>query len=362
MPTTRTDWINASASNTPLQTIVQLVNGAVGDKCVVPINGDLFYQSFDPSVRSLLTAVRNFGQWGNTPISQNELRALQSVDRGLMRFSSGIQFNNRLLMLTLPVVAADGINVVQQAILPLDFDIVTNLVTESPTNVSGTSAMIPPVWEGAQDGLQFLQLFEDDFGGLPRAFTAMISGEDGSLNIWEMSTADRFQNGDNRVVWSPEFAAYTWGTSGLEFRLKQLKGGELWIDEIFGTVDMDVYYRQDADPCWRPWFHDSVCVKRDCRELANPCLTAYPPEPYREGYRWTIAFPEPPGSCDSMGVRPSTIGYQFQVKIMLKGYCRIRGLLLYAIPHSEPQYNTIACPPSVPQGMRKLPVVPTPLT
>ena len=362
VPTTRTDWINASASNMPLQTIVQLVNGAVGDKCVVPINGDLFYQSFDPSVRSLLTAVRNFGQWGNTPISQNELRALQSVDRGLMRFSSGIQFNNRLLMLTLPVVAADGINVVQQAILPLDFDIVTNLVTESPTNVSGTSAMIPPVWEGVQDGLQFLQLFEDDFGGLPRAFTAMIEGEDGSLNIWEMSTADRFQNGDIRVVWSPEFAAYTWATSGLEFRLKQLKGGELWIDEIFGTVDMDVYYRQDADPCWRHWFHDSVCVKRDCRELANPCLTAYPPEPFREGYRWTIAFPEPPGSCDSMGVRPSTIGYQFQVKIMLKGYCRIRGLLLYAIPHSEPQYNTIACPPSVPQGMRKLPVVPTPLT
>jgi hypothetical protein len=355
VPLTRTDWINADASNQPSQVVVQLVNGAVGDRCVVPVNGDLFYQSFDPAIRSLLTAVRNFGQWGNTPISQNELRALQLNDRGLMRFSGGIQFNNRLLMLVLPVVAADGLNVVHQAILPLDFDVVSNLSTVSPTDVSGTSAMIPPVWEGAHDGLQFLQLFSGDFGGLPRAFSAMISDEDGSLGIWELTNAERFENGDDRVTWSPEFPAFTWGTAGLEFKLKQLKGGELWVDKVFGTVDIDVYYRADADPCWYHWFHTDVCVKRDCRELDDPCVVAYPPEPFREGYRWPIVFPEPKQVCNAMGVRPTTVGYQFQVKVMLKGWCRIRGLILYAIPHPEPQYHGIACPSSVRQGMAMLP-------
>ena len=355
VPVTRTDWINANSDNQPSLTVVQIVSGAVGDRCVVSVNGDLFYQSFDPSIRSLQTSLRNFGQWGNTPISQNELRALQLNDRGLMRFSGGIQYNNRLLMAVLPVLAADGINVVHQAILPLDFDVVSNLTTQSPTDTSGTSAMIPPVWEGAQDGLAFIQLFEGDFGGLPRAFAAMISEEDGSLGIWEMTNDQRFENGDNRVTWSPEFPAFTWGTAGLEFKLKQLKGGELWVDKVFGTVEMDVYYRADADPCWRHWLHTEVCVKRDCRELADPCVTVYPPEPFREGYRWPVVFPEPKAVCNAMGVRPTTVGYQFQTKVMLKGWCRIRGLILYAIPHLEPQYHGIACPSSMPQGMAMLP-------
>ena len=362
VPQTRTDWINATADNQPTLTVIQIVNGTVGDRCVVPVNGDLFYQSFDPAIRSLLTAVRNFGQWGNTPISQNELRALAQNDRGLMRFSSGIQFDNRLLMAVLPQVAADGVNVIHRAMLPLDFDVVSNLATVGATDVSGTSAMTPPVWEGANDGLNVLQLFDGDFGGLPRAFAVVISDVDASLNVWEITSSNRFENGDNRVTWSPEFPAFTWATSGLEFKLKQLKGGEVWIDKVFGTVDMDVYYRCDADPCWHHWLHTSFCSKRDCRELDDPCVVAYPPPPFREGYVWPVVFPEPKFACDSMGVRPSTIGYQFQTKIMLKGWCRIRGLILYALPHLEPQYHGLACPPTGgPQGMRKLPVIPSPL-
>jgi hypothetical protein len=360
VPTTRTDWINASAANQPTQTVVQIVSGAVGDRSVVSVNGDLFYQSFDPSIRSLQTSVRNFGQWGNTPISQNELRALAPSNRALMRFSSGICFDNRLMMAVLPQVAGDNINVIHRAILPLDFDVVSNLATVGATDVSGTSAMTPPVWEGAIDGLNILQLFEGDFGGLPRAFAVVISDVDGSINVWELTNSNRFDNGDNRVLWSPEFPAFTWGLSGLEFKLKQLKGGELWIDKVAGTVDMEVYYREDADPCWRRWFNTQVCSAR-CEDYDSP-LAVYPCEPFREGYKYPIVFPEPPPrSCDSMGIRPTTIGYQFQVKIMLKGWCRIKGLILYAIPHTDPQYHGIACPSSIPQGMAKLPrLIPSP--
>ena len=352
VPNTRTDWINATAQNQPLQTVVQLVNGSVNDISIVAVNGDLFYQSLEPAVRSLQVSVRNFGQWGNTPISQNEQRALQVNDRSLMRFSSGITFDNRLLELALPKLAADGVNVVHQAILPLDFDVVSNLNTQDQA-----APMLPPVWEGAYDGLQFLQLFEGDFGGLDRAFAAVISEQDGGIAIWELTTASRTENGDNRVVWGGETPAYTWATSGLETKLKQLKGGEAWIDKVFGTADMDVYYREDADPCWRLWFHTSLCAGRDCQEVEPVCVYPYPAVPFREGYKFPVVFPEPKASCDSMGVRPSTIGYQFQVKIILKGWCRVRGIVLYAIPHSEPQYHGIACPPasSIPPGMAKLP-------
>ena len=304
MPTTRTDWINADAQNRPQQTVIQLVNGAVGDRCVVPVNGDLFYQAFEPSIRSLLSAVRNFGdgQWGNTPISQNEERALQFNDRALMRFSSGIEFNNRILMAALPTLAADGINVIHQGILPLDFDTVTNLEEKKK-----------PVWEGIYDGLQILQLFTGDFGGLPRAFAVNISDDDGSINVWELTTDQRMQNGDNRVTWSVEFPAYTFATSGYEYRLKQLNGGEVWIDKLAGTVEMDFYYRADAEPCWRWWFHHQICAAR-CEDIEG-ALTAYPCDPCREGYVFTVAFPEPGAVCNQMGVRPTTQGYQFQVKV-----------------------------------------------
>lgn len=349
VPVNRYDWIildgtNASGHTSPNMTVVQLVNGAVGDRCVVPINGDLFYQSFDLSIRTLMTAVRYFEQWGNTPISQNEQRALQFNDRSLMKFSSAIEFDNRILNLVLPVMAADGVNVVHSAVLPLDFDVVTNLEEKKS-----------PVWEGAYDGLQFLQLFTGDFGGLNRAFALVISEIDGSINVWELTTAIRTDNGDNRITSAMETPAYTWATSGLEYKLKHLKGGEIWVDKVSGTVDFDIYYRVDADPCWRKWLHTSVCAARNCDET-DPVRVCYPSETFCEGYKFNMVLPEPKAVCDSMQVRPTTIGYQFQIKIVWKGWCRIRGVIFYAEPHNKPQYHGLSCPPSAaPQGMAKLP-------
>lgn len=353
VPVSRADWIaagNAASGATakmPEQKVVVLANGSVGHRCVVPVNEDIFYQSFDPAIRTILSAVRNFGngQWGNTPISQNEERALQFNDRGLMRFSGGIGFENRMLQAILPTLAPDGINVVHQAIAPLDFDIVSNLTTQSQT----------PAWEGVWDGLPILELYTGDFGGLPRAFAAMISDVDGSLGVWELTTDQRMQNGDSRVTWGPEFPAFTWSSSGQEINLKQLNGGELWIDKIAGTVDMDVFYRADAEPCWYPWFHTEFCAAR-CEDVEQ-VLSGYPCAPFREGYKIPITFPEPRAVCNAMHVRPSTIGFQFQVKVVLKGWCRIRGLVLYALPRMREQFNGIACPVPVvdPGAMATLP-------
>lgn len=347
VPTTRNDWIGADVNNMPALTVVQLVNGAVGDRCVVPVNGDLFYQSFEPGIRSLIIATRYFAQWANTPISQNERRALESNDRSLMRFSSSVEFDNRLLNLVLPVLAPDGENVIHQAILPLDFD-----------NVSNLSGEANPIWEGAYGGLQFLQLFSGDFGGLPRGFAAVISEIDGSINFWELTTGVRTENGDSRVTWSAESPAYTWHTSKLEYQLKQLRGGEVWVDSIFGTVEFDAYYRVDGDPCWRFWMHTQFCTAKNCQEQ-EPVGICYPTQDLREGYKFSVVFPAPPPpGCDSMNVRPPTLGYQFQVKLIIKGWCRVRGLMLYAEAREKAQYAGIACPPgsSGPVGMSKLPL------
>jgi hypothetical protein len=341
VPMTRTEWIATDSANGPLQTVVQLVNGPSSHRAVTPINGDLYYQSFDPAIRSLIRAIQYFQQPGNTAISQNEDRALRQNNRALMRFSSSMYFDTRLLNLVLPKMALDGVNVVHQAVLPLDFDTVSNLAQRSAA-----------VWEGAWDGLQFLELIPADYAGLPRGLTATIDDIDGSINLWEMVRESKMENGDNRVTWSVETPAWTWSGASNELALKRLAGGECHIDRVSGTVKMWVYYRNDADPCWRCWFDTEFCADRWEDE---PVLTAYPCEPMSEGYVFPVVFPEPPSSCNSMGVRPSTVGYQFQVKIVLKGFCRIRSIMAHALPVIKSQYNGISCKTTAPGAMSTLP-------
>lgn len=344
VPITRQDWIGADTSNMPSQPIVQLINGPCGHRSIIPINGDLYYQAFDPAIRSLIRAVQYFAQPGNTAISQNVNRALKLNDRGLMRFSSSIYYDSRLLTLVLPKLGTDGVNIIHQAILALDFDVVTNL-----------SGRNNAVWEGVYDGLPFVELISVDYEGVPRALAVILSDADNTLQLWELTEDDKTDNGDNRVTWSPEFPAFTWSSSGYEAELKQLSGGEMWVDRVSGRVEMAVYYRPDGDPCWRKWFNTDFCAARN--QDLDPA--AYPCEPLNEGYVFPIVFPEPcPYDCDAMGRRPTTIGYQFQVKVVMKGFCRIKGLLLHAMPRMKPQYQGLdltTCKSSVIGAMATLP-------
>lgn len=327
VPITRANWIAANSSNAPLMTIVQITNGSVNDRSIVSVNGDLFYQSLEPSIRSLISALRYFQQWANPPTSSNENRILEFVDRGLMHFSSGIEFDNRLLQLTLPTQKPQG--VIHQAVLPLDF-----------TPLSTLQKQLPPTWEGHYEGLDFLHLLQMDFGGRQRAFGIVLSRLDQSIQLWELTNAERFENGDNRVEWQIEFPAYTWGD---ETKLKKLVGAELWIDSIYGTVEFTLEYRPDSDVCWKPWKSWKVCsAKNSCEDVKNP--VCYPLTGYGESYRSTQTIPNPPDeNCESATGRPAYIAYQIQPRLTVKGWCRIRSITLFGDPVERQLYDNQVC-------------------
>lgn len=326
VPVTRTAWIAADNNNQPLQTVIQLVNGGVNDRSVVAVNGDLFFQSLEPSIRSLVTAVRYFQQWGNVPISANENRILQFNDRSLLRFSSGISFDNRLLQTALPRQTSAG--VVHSALIPMDF-----------MPISGFGRQSNPIWEGMYEGLDFFQMFTGDFGGLERAFGVVLSRADGSIQLWELSTAEKFENGDNRVTWSIEWPAFTWGK---EFLLKKLVSAEIWIDRLFGEVDFTMEYRPDSDPCRYPWVQWKMCSARNsCEDVQNP--VCYPLTPYKESFRATATLPLPPEACERISARPANVGYQFQPLLTVHGFCRIRGILLHAEIVQRQLYEGLVC-------------------
>ena len=331
-PVSRLDWTltndsttATAANNTPIQRVIQTKYGTVAERCVVKINGDLFYRAFD-GARSLQMAIRYYNQWGQIPISRNENRLLQFDDRELLRFASGIEFDNRLLMTALPFQTQVGVG--HKGIIPLDFDLISSLTSREP-----------PAWEGMYEGLDILQLLEATAGGLQRAFAIVHSRDTGKIQLWELTNYAKMESGDKRVTWYFETPAYTWGNL---FQLKQLDSAEIWMDKIYGTVNVLVDYRQDQSPCWINWHQFQICSSRtSCEDVANP--VCYPEEQYREGYRLPITLPHPPVSCDLANARPTNIGYQFQVRITVKGWARVRGILLYALKLEDQPYGRLGC-------------------
>lgn len=334
VPSTLVDWTNANNANQPVQTVAQFRYGPVGDRCVALVNGDAFYQTLEPAIRSFQVSKRYQGQWANVPISNNENRVLRFNNRVLMPTSSGIEFNNRLLETVLPFQSPVG--VAFAGIVPLDFDLISTLQEQRP-----------PAWEGMLEGINVLQLFEADFGGMQRAFAVAWSDPnnsgDGGIYVWELtgdSAPSQRDNVDNRVTWYWESPAWTFSD---EFALKELDWLQVWLDRIAGQIDIKVEYRVDADSCWRFWSQTSFCAARSsCEDVVNPIC--YPTQPYCEGQKFPIGFPKPPANdCVTMNQRPTNIGFQFQIRVTIKGWCRVRGLLLRALPRNQETFANITC-------------------
>jgi len=184
-----------------------------------------------------------------------------------------------------------------------------------------------------------LQMLDGDFGGLERAFAICVSRKTGEIQIWEMSTGQRFDFADRRITTVIETPAYTWGNP---FQLKELDTLELWVDRLIGDVDFKVYYRPDQYPCYLDYHAWKECSAKDCTEdLDDPCF--YPTDEFCESFKATMRLPKAPASCIKSSGRPSNKGYQFQFKIVIKGFCRVRGLLAYALELDQAPYEGIVC-------------------
>ena len=341
VPVTRADWIGATGSNQPVQVPVQIKFGAVSDRSVAHVNGDLFFATLEPGIRSAFVSSRFFGQWANTPISRNERRVLNYTDRNGMFSSPAINFDNRLLTGVLPVNTPVG--VAYQALMPLDFDILSTFGSEGVTPNGTNSPRLPPAWEGMWQGLDFLDLDTQPWAGIDRAFAFTYSQMDGSIDVWELiPKTPNVQplDGTNRIAMQIETAAYDWNAL---FVLKKLEGGEIFLDELQGTVDIEVEYRVDADPCWRPWYQKQSSITQDMiTTLQNPI--PYPPTPAEcNGQKFPLVLPLPPlPKCVTLNHRPSNIGYFFQMRISIKGVARVRGFLFYASRRYQAPYEGLS--------------------
>lgn len=332
VPVTRTDWIATTKNTQPLMTVVQINSGWVNDRGIVTVNGDLFYQSLEPAIRSFNQSTRFFGQWANKRISENERRILQYNDRALLKYCSGINFDNRCLQTALPMETDRG--VVHKALIPLDFDPISQFNRDKDPN-----------WEGMYEGLPMFQLTTGDFGGRDRAFATVLSTETNDIELWEITDFEREdhnKDGAKRITWIMEFPAYTWGDENV---MKKLVGAELWVDRLIGTVDFTMEYRPDGQVCWNYWHSWKKCSPKNSAEVLENPIT-YPLTPCKDSYFNSMTLPRPDenkratfaGSC-----RPATHGYQFQPRLVITGMCRVRGLYLHAEALGRKLYDNLTC-------------------
>ena len=121
--------------------------------------------------------------------------------------------------------------------------------------------------------------------------------------------------------------------------LKELETLELWIDKLYGEVIFKVEWRPDSDPCWRLWREWKECEPRtSCEAPEDVC---YPLTQCREGFRATMTLPKPPTSCGSNTGRPAHIGYQHQLRLTIKGWARLRGLLVHATKRERELFKNL---------------------
>lgn len=318
-PTDRDQWKNL---RTPIQTVSQLNYGATGQGSVVPVNGDIFYRSID-GIRSFVVATRNFGQWGNTPISSEVAATLSTDQDDLLPWASGVLWDNRLIMTCQPVWDEAGIY--HESLVVLNFDLVGS-ITER----------VPPAWEDLWDGLKFLNVFTMTISGRVRCFVLTLSSDDG-LDIWELSkedTKDRWNENSKRIKWSFDTASYRFDSP---FNKKRLVTADLFVDELRGCVKFDAAWKPDGHPTFVDWHTWSE--QQSPSSICDPSYGCLSMECVSPTYRPKMRLPKPPSTCNDALGSPLYDFYELQMRLEITGFCRLRQLRIHAEEVSEPPFG-----------------------
>ena len=321
VPQDRTTW---NASTTLLQRVVQLSNGAYAQDSVVNVNEDLFYRS--DGIRSLAFSVRNVGQWGNTPIS-NEVQEIISFDsEAYLQYGSGVNFDNRMLMTCSPSVA-QGHGIYHRGVVVLDFDLITGIQEQKP-----------PAWEGLWNfGLNILKIFTVKHRRQERCFMYVLNSND-EIEMWELTKTNLFDNDgtqDLRIQWSLDTRSMDFGS---KFDGNRLFAGDVFIDNVSGQVDISLQYRPDSYPCWIDWDSWTECAKVFlCAEDMVACQTL---PNFRPQYRPYHQLKQPSDAFDPILKTLYRVGYEMQFRHNINGYCRLKQFRANAYQTQQAPYGS----------------------
>lgn len=318
-PVDRTTWSNVQ---NPILTQSLIGSGALSQNGSRQWNNDILFRSID-GIRSLVLARREFDTWGNVPQSREVETILAQDDANLVQFESLEIFENRALLTVLPVHGPLG--VFHQGIIAVNADPLSTLRGKSPS-----------IYDGLWTGMNVLQLVAGVFNGVERCYAFCYDAVLSRMRLFEIEkTLDNpFDNGVIPPTFSFESASlFTNPKIKGEFDLIELLDGEIYISDIRGVVNFEVWYRPNYSDCWTPWITFGICG--DNTDTSKPLQ-----------YRVPIGLGSPTvKDCDPNTNRPTRIGLNFQVRFQVTGSCKFRGAKFLAKPVPETAYSVPKCKP-----------------
>lgn len=328
IPTDRSTWNNLgpAGNGMPLQRVSLLKYGSMSDRSVINHNSDAYFRSQD-GIRSFKYAQRQFEQPGQLPLSGEVQDILDFDPAFLLDYSNGVIFDNRLLMSTAPHQTTMG--VVHKGFVAMDFSLNNSL--RDP---------LSPAWEGLWTLGDVLQVITAWVNSQERCF-AFVRGTDGTLQIWELTRDEWFDDGDVPIYWTFETRSMPC-TSPLA--LKRLETGDWWYNDIRGSVFFQAYWKPDYHPCWTPWANWRECAPNlDCGLGPGVCKTLHA---YRPQYRTRVSMPQPPDVQEPTTQRWMRDGFEFQVRLEITGPAmimkhRIQARLIPELEFGEPTSNGV---------------------
>jgi len=305
LPQDRTQW---QTTTNPIQTMIQLETGGIAQDLIVNVNEDQYYRTED-GIQSLAYAVRNSGQPGNTPISNEVGVILSSDSSNFLQYGSSVNFDNRMLMTCSPAISQQH-GVYHRGLIALDFDLIT-----------GMRDKLPPAWDGLWTGLNVLKIFRVRDQKTMRCF-AYVLNSDNEIEFWEITKsalADNDGEQDIRIQWSIETRSMDFGS---KFDAKRLFAGDVFHDQMSGQVDFALQYRPDGYPCWVDWDTWTECAKVSlCAEdlVACEALPNFKPQ-----YRPYHQLKQPLDSFDPILKKLYRVGYEMQFRYSITGRTRLK--------------------------------------
>jgi len=316
--------------------------GTPSGRTIVQVNQDLMWRDALGGIRSLNTSLSNayYAQYrgaqsdANVPISREVSRLVEFDSQQLLGSSSGVYFNNRLLMTSSPFLNTQG-GVSHRDLVSLDFAPVSTMQGQSP-----------PAYNGTWQGVDWTQLVKGEFNGQSRAF-GISSDQDGFNRLWEFETdqVDDVYISDGTamtdgtalpVALSPIecFVEYPRIDFGEPKRRKRLTRCDVWLSNLVGRVDLTVYWRPDNNQKWTLWDETSQCA------IMQDAATATP-------HVWKNLLPEQrpliksfsiPDTFDDVTTYALATGFGFQIRLAWTGSVKIERVAIWAQAVSDTDY------------------------
>jgi hypothetical protein len=227
-------------NSTDIARVLYQDGGGTGPASLVSVGNDIFYLGTD-GLRSLKVTAsesQGGGSLQSLPLSRKVQSLVDDETPWAYQFASGVVHDNRLYFTSI----ARQRKVTNPFAVDVDDYYFEGLLTIDLLGLTNQ----PMLYEGISTGCRFIQVFEVERFGR-KQLVLFGAGNNNTIGFYTREEAEL----DNRVS-RPECRVYT---AALDFQTptpiqKRFIYAEVWLSEIRGVIDMDVYYRPEGYPVW----------------------------------------------------------------------------------------------------------------